>query len=337
MKSLAQLISGWTPARSGLYDNVSFGDTAPSLNITGAKPVDGYTSPDGTPLLYEVTYADGTKGYRSDSASDGKTGYTVSGVNPVDRGNGYMDNSMVSSPLDQVSVRSFKDSGSESPFETVINMGKQMAKDYVLPSVGAYYAAAGMGNLLGGAEAAGEGFTLDASMLDPTNAASGVKAAADAGITAAQGDMAAHLAASSLPGATSSGLLDSGFTLDKAMLDPTNPASGVGNAAQAGIDAVSQNAAASFAESLAANSPGAGGGLLDTVKQLAKDNPMITKAILSGAGGLLGAQGPEGDLVSEGVNNVGPGGNTFIPPEFQYKKPQGSSAYTGGLLFGGRR
>jgi hypothetical protein len=79
-------------------------------------------------------------------------------------------------------------------------------------------------------------------------------------------------------------------------------------------------------------------GLLSQVADLAKTYPGITKALVSGAGGLLGLAASETpDLGGGAVNNTGPGGNTFIPPQFQYKKPQGSSAYTGGLLFGGRK
>ena len=63
-----------------------------------------------------------------------------------------------------------------------------------------------------------------------------------------------------------------------------------------------------------------GGGLLDTVKNFATDNPAITKALVSGAGGLLGAAStPSGDM-GGGASNVGPGGYQFDPARYQFTR-----------------
>lgn len=119
-----------------------------------------------------------------------------------------------------------------------------------------------------------------------------------------------------------------GFTLDQAMLDPTNPASFVPQAAQQGANAAASDLAA-YAPTFPTGS--SGGGLLDKVGNWAARNPstvaQLVGGLIGGAASSGGQKGASGPAVSY------TGANTFTPPAFAYQRPQ-FEPYRGGLLFG---
>jgi hypothetical protein len=171
------------------------------------------------------------------------------------------------------------------------------------------FLATAMGNVAGGFMGGGAG--VDPSGLDSMNSFDvGTRSVYDSMANSQLGQSSGLLGAGAEAGMT--------FTPEELGLDTLD--SLTQSAITAGKPAADAAIAAQTAGAFTVPAA-SGGGLLDTVKNFALEHPNITKALVSGAGGLLGAASePSGDLGGGGGSNIGPGGYQFDPARYQFTR-----------------